>query len=165
MRSYRKNRKTTAIFIVAVVLIADAVTKWLAGNLEHTIVVIPSFFNIVHVENSFAAFGISFFLPNQLVRIFLIIISIIFILIIGYKLIFGNNSHNNQEYIALSLILSGAIGNLWQRVIEGKVTDFLDFYLYGMHWPAFNIADSAITIGAILFAIAAYKSSDKSSER
>ncbi len=157
MRSDRKDKKTTAILIVAVVLTADAVTKWMVVGLKHSITVIPGFFNIVHIENPFAAFGISFFLPNTLVRLLLIVISIIFIIIIGYKLIFKND----HRWLALSLISAGAVGNLWQRIIDGQVTDFLDFHLYGIHWPAFNVADSAITIGAILFVIATYKSSER----
>lgn len=157
MRSDRKNKRTAAILIVAVVLSADAVTKWMAAGLKHSITVIPGFFNIVHVENSFAAFGISFFLPNPLVRLLLIIISTIFIIIIGYKLIF----ENDHRWLALSLISAGAVGNLWQRIIDGQVTDFLDFHLYGMHWPAFNVADSAITVGTILFVVATYRSSER----
>jgi len=56
----------------------------------------------------------------------------------------------NSTGIALSLILGGAIGNLWDRVVAGHVVDFLDFYLGNSHWPSFNIADSAIVIGALL---------------
>lgn len=157
MRSDRKIQRTTAILIVAVVLAVDAVTKWAAAGIQYPITVIPGFFNIVHVENPFAAFGISFFLSNQLVRLFLVTISIIFIIVIGYRLIFGNDN----RWLALSLIFAGAAGNLWQRIIEGKVTDFLDFHINDMHWPAFNIADSAITIGTILFVVAIYKSSKR----
>ncbi len=157
MRSDRKNKKTTAILIVAVVLAADAVTKWMVVGLKHSITVIPGFFNIVHIENPFAAFGISFFLPNPLVRLLLIIISIIFITIIGYKVIF----ENDHRWLALSLISAGAIGNLWQRIIDGQVTDFLDFHIGAMHWPAFNVADFAVTIGTILFVVATYKSSKR----
>jgi signal peptidase II len=52
--------------------------------------------------------------------------------------------------LALSLILGGAVGNLWDRVSDGKVTDFLDFYIGAHHWPPFNVADSAIVVGAVL---------------
>jgi signal peptidase II len=61
------------------------------------------------------------------------------------------NSHSiNSTGIALSLILGGAIGNLWDRMVAGHVTDFFDVYFRGYHWPAFNIADSAIVVGALL---------------
>jgi signal peptidase II len=56
----------------------------------------------------------------------------------------------NAGTLALSLILGGAVGNLWDRMVDGKVTDFLDFYIGVHHWPPFNIADSAIVVGALL---------------
>ena len=56
-----------------------------------------------------------------------------------------------MEIISLSLVLGGAVGNLIDRIRIGKVTDFIDFYINNWHWPSFNIADSALTVGIILF--------------
>jgi signal peptidase II len=61
----------------------------------------------------------------------------------------GRNDFNAST-LALSLILGGAIGNLWDRLTDGRVTDFLDFYVGVHHWPPFNVADSAIVVGALL---------------
>ena len=64
------------------------------------------------------------------------------------------NSHKlSYGGVALALILGGALGNLWDRVFDGHVIDFLDFYLGNAHWPAFNLADSAIVIGALLLVV------------
>lgn len=89
----------------------------------------------------------------------LIFVSALFVLIIGYQLFMRKNV--NRYYIALSLIFAGAAGNLWQRIILGKVTDFLYFHFKSFYWPAFNIADSAITIGAIILFVQIYLSKPK----
>ncbi len=63
----------------------------------------------------------------------------------------------NTTTLALSLIMGGALGNLWDRLMEGKVTDFLDFYIGAHHWPPFNVADSAIVVGALLLLVRALR--------
>jgi signal peptidase II len=68
-------------------------------------------------------------------------------------LLWKDRSVFNASTLALSLILGGAVGNLWDRLADGKVTDFLDFYVGAHHWPPFNIADSAIVIGALLLLV------------
>ena len=65
-------------------------------------------------------------------------------------LLWKDRSVFHSGTLALSLILGGAVGNLWDRVSDGKVTDFLDFYIGIHHWPPFNVADSAIVVGALL---------------
>ena len=84
-------------------------------------------------------------------RYLLIAISLLAIaLIIG---LLARQSAQGLFRIALALILGGALGNLWDRVMVGEVVDFLDFYVGGWHWPAFNVADSAITIGAVVLVL------------
>src|SRR5258708_32224515 len=65
-------------------------------------------------------------------------------------LLWKNGNALNATAIALSLVFGGALGNLWDRVASGRVIDFLDFYMGSHHWPAFNIADSAIVAGALV---------------
>jgi signal peptidase II len=102
------------------------------------------FFNVVLVHNHGAAFS---FLANQggWQRWFLTMFSVVAGLLIFFLL---NKSHKHTLFASgLSLLLGGALGNLIDRIWHGYVIDFLDFYIAGMHWPAFNIADMAITCG------------------
>jgi len=71
-------------------------------------------------------------------------------LVVVALLLWMRRSDFNATTVALSLILGGALGNLWDRLSDGKVTDFLDFYVGVHHWPPFNVADSAIVVGALL---------------
>jgi len=111
---------------------------------------VTGFFNLVLVHNPGAAFS---FLSDAAgwQRYLLIAISLLAIaLIIG---LLARQSAQGLFRIALTLILGGALGNLWDRVMVGEVVDFLDFHLGGWHWPAFNVADSAITIGAVVLVL------------
>ncbi len=71
-------------------------------------------------------------------------------LVVVSALLWKNSHSLSTMTVGLSLILGGAMGNLWDRIFSGHVVDFLDFYVGSYHWPAFNVADSAIVIGAIL---------------
>ncbi len=131
------------------VLLLDQITKWLIVKdlpLYAHITVIDHFFNITHVLNPGGAFG--FFAeqsPGIRKFIFLFLSSgvALFVLWLYRK---TAESHIFLSY-GLALIFGGALGNLIDRFRFGKVVDFLDFYVGALHWPAFNIADSAITIG------------------
>ena len=111
---------------------------------------VTSFFNLVMVYNKGAAFS---FLADQpgWQRYFFTGISVLASLFILWML----KRHPGQRLFcwALALILGGAHGNLIDRVAYGHVIDFLDFHLAGWHWPAFNLADSSITVGALLFVL------------
>lgn len=111
---------------------------------------ITSYFNLVMVYNKGAAFS---FLSDQpgWQRYFFTAVSVIASLFILWML----KRHPTQRLFcwALALILGGAVGNLIDRIAYGHVIDFLDFHVSGWHWPAFNVADSAITVGAILFVL------------
>jgi signal peptidase II len=111
---------------------------------------ITSYFNLVMVYNKGAAFS---FLSDQpgWQRYFFTAVSVIASLFILWML--RRNPTQRLFCWALALILGGAVGNLIDRIAYGHVIDFLDFHVGGWHWPAFNVADSAITVGAILFVL------------
>jgi signal peptidase II len=134
--------------LALIILIADQFTKVLilgAYQLGDSTVV-TSFFNIVRVHNTGAAFS---FLASAggWQRWFFTALGVSAALFILWML----KAHSGQRLFsfALACILGGAVGNVIDRVLYGYVVDFLDFHWRGMHFPAFNIADSAITIGAI----------------
>jgi signal peptidase II len=140
------------IGIAIIVLLLDRLTKWaVAGNIElqHNIAVIPGFFRLTHVQNTGAAFGL-FADSSAQWKIGALVSFSILALIVVSALLWKHSHSFSTMTIGLSLILGGAMGNLWDRIIYGRVVDFLDFYVGSYHWPAFNIADSAIVIGAIL---------------
>lgn len=141
------------IFFVGVIL--DQVTKFYIANgfeLYQSVEVIKGFFNITYIRNSGVAFGIFSGLKEPMVKIFFIVISLIAIItiVIIYR---GTDDKMLFTKIALSLILSGAVGNLIDRISSGEVIDFLDFHWHEHHWPAFNVADSCITVGVGLLMI------------
>ena len=138
-------------FLIALAVVAlDRYTKWLISHrltLHDSIPVIPGFFRIIHAENPGAAFGIFADSPPQWKVALLIAFSIIALLIVS--LLLWKNSHRlTTTGIGLALILGGAVGNLWDRLVSRHVVDFLLFYIGPHQWPAFNVADSAIVVGA-----------------
>lgn len=107
--------------------------------------VVTSFFNLVLVFNKGAAF--SFLAAAQgWQTTFFAAIAVLASCIIGFLIV--RNSEKKLFSIGLALILGGALGNLYDRLVYGQVVDFLDFHAAGWHWPAFNVADAAITVGA-----------------
>ena len=150
-------QKKNVIFLltVAVLLILDQVTKYVIHTgmaLHESIPVIPGFFSITYIRNPGAAFGFLAGASPTFRYVFFIGITIAAI---------GLILHYQRTYVAgallltisLGMILSGAVGNLIDRVRFGEVIDFLDVYLGTTHWPAFNIADSAISVGAFILFI------------
>jgi signal peptidase II len=144
------------LIIPAVVIILDLWTKALVLariDLHEAIQVIPNFFQLVHVRNTGAAFGIGANARSELVPILLNVGAIaVFCVVVVYALRSAVTDRVLQ--VGLHLILGGAIGNLIDRFRFGYVVDFLDVYaVWGgreHHWPAFNVADSAICIGIVL---------------
>lgn len=132
-----------------VIMVIDQVTKYLVlqNFTIHEIVEVTAFFNLVLVYNPGAAFS---FLSDAAgwQRWFFIAIAFAASAWIVYLL----RRYPGQTLfcLALSLVLAGALGNVIDRILFGAVVDFLDFHAYGWHWPAFNVADSAITCGAAL---------------
>ena len=134
--------------IIAVVSL-DLWSKWAIKSslrLYQSKPVIQDFFHLTYVTNDGMAFGLSF--PGgNFALLFLILLLTAFITGFLWK---ERDGHPLVKY-GLALILSGAIGNLVDRIINGKVVDFLDFMIGNFHWYIFNVADSAVTVGMALF--------------
>jgi signal peptidase II len=142
------------LILAAAVIVLDIWTKALVLariDLHETIPIIPNFFQLVHVRNTGAAFGIGANASSRLVPLLLNAGAIaVFFVVVVYALRSAVTDRVLQT--GLHLILGGAIGNLLDRFRFGYVVDFLDVYVGTKHWPAFNVADSAICIGiALLF--------------
>jgi signal peptidase II len=141
------------LVIASAVVLLDQFSKLVVLNtipLYESIAVIPGFFQLTHIQNPGGAFGL---LSGQgaFVRaaVFLFASAVALCLIF----VFYRNTPDSHRWLMLgfSLIFGGAVGNLIDRVRFGRVVDFLDFSLAGYHWPAFNVADSAVTVGIGIF--------------
>jgi signal peptidase II len=116
-------------------------------SLHDSISLIPGFFRLTHVENRGAAFGLFADSPSEWKIAGLVLFSVVALVIVA-TLLWKNSHSMTSTGVGLSLILGGAIGNLWDRLVSGHVVDFLLFYVGQYQWPAFNVADSAIVVGA-----------------
>lgn len=125
---------------ITILVFLDQITKHLSEAYikPYGEIRLLGFFNLVNVKNTGAAFGLFKGFGN----LFFIIVSVIAIVVITYLLWKGKD-----EFIGLLLVLSGALGNLIDRVFLGYVRDFIDLHIGGLHWPAFNLADSYLTLG------------------
>jgi len=144
------------------VLLLDQVSKWLIINhleLHQVLSIIPGFFNLVLVKNRGMAFGILSQIRSGFSYYFLLTATIVAIGVIVF-FFFWIKGKEKWLTVGLSLILGGAVGNLVDRVQFGYVIDFLDFFLRGYHWPAFNVADSAVTAGTFWLFINILKGKD-----
>ncbi len=152
----RPRATRTWFFLIALaVLLVDRLSKWAVANqipLHESLSVIPGFFRLTHVQNRGAAFGLLSDSPTSWTLGALILFSLIALVVVA--LLLWRNSHSvSWTGIGLALILGGTLGNLWDRLLDGHVIDFLDFSLDGYHWPAFNAADTAIVAGALLLVV------------
>jgi signal peptidase II len=133
--------------IAGAVVLLDQLTKVYIDrtfNLYDSLTVVPNFFDITYLRNKGAAFGI---LADSAMRVpFFIGVSLLAVVIILWYFRQLPPEQTGQQ-VGLSLILGGALGNLVDRVRLGEVIDFLDVHWYRYHWPAFNVADSAICVG------------------
>ena len=143
-------------FIVAVpIVVLDQASKIYIENnffLGQAFEIIPGFLNIVSVRNPGAAFG---FLReyNSIFGVpILLVVSLIATVVILY-IYLREDEHFFWRRIGLCLVLAGTLGNLIDRIRSGEVIDFVDIYFRSYHWPAFNVADSAITTGAVLLIV------------
>jgi signal peptidase II len=149
------SKKITFLAIVAgIVLVLDLFTKMLV--LAHLplgagIPVIPGLFDLTHVQNPGGAFGFLATMGPQARGVIFILVSALAVAVILW---FYLQTPVQQRWLAFgfALIFGGAIGNLVDRLRFGAVIDFIDVYIGDLHWPAFNIADSAITVGVAIFA-------------
>lgn len=141
--------------IAALIVLLDRWTKRLVAAriaMYAHIQIIPGFFRITHTENTGAAFSLFADSPSHWKTAFLITFSVIAMIVV-LILLWRHEQAVNLAGIALSLILGGAIGNLWDRVASGRVVDFMLLYVKQYQWPVFNLADSAIVIGASLLVL------------
>jgi len=140
------------LLIALAVVVLDRLTKWIVIKTipyEDVIPIIPGFFRLTHLENTGAAFSL-FAESTSPFRTALLIAFSVAALVVVCLLLWRGRHEFNSSTLALSLILGGAVGNMWDSLANGKVTDFLDFYIDTHHWPPFNMADSAIVVGALL---------------
>ncbi|MBT8764055.1 signal peptidase II [Desulfohalobiaceae bacterium Ax17] len=147
------------IFLGSLVLILDQITKlWVQNNIPlwSGTTIIPGFFNLVHVLNKGAAFGFLNRADLTWQTYFFIAVSALAIVLI-FHLVRTVDRNDQFLFTGLGLILGGALGNMVDRIRLGQVIDFLDFYLGTHHWPAFNVADIAISLGSLALLISFYK--------
>ena len=132
-----------------VVLVADQLSKlWVRADLlgERGIIMVNDYFNIVSAWNT----GVSFSMFNDYGLWGVIGLSVLAVGIVGYLLYWMSREQDKFLCMTLGFIVGGALGNVIDRVRLGAVFDFLDFHIGTHHWPAFNVADSFICIGAVL---------------
>lgn len=149
----RLRKYLPLLAIAGGLVVIDQITKALVLKfipLLHSITVVPGFFNLSHVHNPGGAFGFLAGDPS-IIRHYLFLLAAAVAL--GLILYFYEQTPATHRYLkmALALIFGGAIGNMIDRLRFGEVVDYLDFYWGVYHWPTFNVADSGVTIGVVIF--------------
>ena len=142
----------TVILTVGTILVLDQLTKALVARtlgLHESVPVIDSFFHLTRVHNTGAAFGMLAQAPAWFRQPFFLIATSVAVLAL-VLLLRHTDRASRLVVVAIAGILGGALGNLIDRIVHnGQVIDFLDFHWHGYYWPAFNVADTCITLGAI----------------
>ena len=146
--------------LAAAIVVADQLTKWVVlANFAHgERRVITEFLNLVLVYNKGAAFSMFADAPGWQTPL-LIVFALAAAGIVSYLIV--RNPGKRLLCLGLALILGGALGNVIDRLRYGHVVDFLDFHAMGWHWPAFNVADSGITVGAVLLILDGFVQHEK----
>jgi signal peptidase II len=151
----KNSARTLYLLIAMIVVVIDRWTKHAVArriSLYAHIQVIPGFFRLTHTENTGAAFSMFADSPSPWKTVMLVTFSVIALVVVSV-LLWKNNPAHIVTGIGLSLIMGGALGNLWDRLRSGRVVDFLLFYVKRYEWPVFNLADSAIVVGAGLLVL------------
>ena len=151
----KNSARTFYLLIALIVVLLDRWTKHIVAQrirLYAHIQIIPGFFRLTHTENTGAAFSLFADSPAPWKTGLLIAFSVIALVVVSV-LLWKNHHAHMVTGIGLSLIMGGAFGNLWDRLARGRVVDFLLFYVKRYQWPVFNLADSAIVIGAGLLVL------------
>ena len=151
----KSTARVSYLLIALGVVFLDRWSKRLVArriSMYSHIQIIPGFFRLTHAENTGAAFSLFADSTNPWKTALLIAFSVIALLVVLVMLWKNNHAHVTTG-IALSLIMGGALGNLWDRATSGRVVDFLLFYVKRYQWPVFNLADSAIVVGAGLLVV------------
>lgn len=139
-----------AYALATLVFAADRFTKWLVEtrvSFTDTYTVIPGFFDIIHTQNTGMAFGLFAGSTSGLRPLILSALSVAAIALVG-AMLWKARQMDRLSVTGLALVLGGAAGNVFDRIAWGRVTDFLEFYIGSLHWPTFNLADSAIVVGS-----------------
>ena len=148
-----RDKRWLMILIALLIVVLDRVTKlWIVAHIKmgHAIDVIPKVFRLTHVLNTGAAFSMFESSPSPvLVRNLLIGFSLLAVAVV-LVLLWKIGRSVTMTSIALAFILGGAVGNLYDRIRLQYVVDFLEVHIFSYHWPDFNVADSAIVVGACL---------------
>ena len=142
-------------FTAGIVVIVDQLTKYIVLTtmpLNGSIAVIPGLFDLTHLHNPGGAFGFMADKGPFIRKLLFIFFSGAAMILVFYLY---RKTPKNFTFLSfgLALIFGGAVGNMIDRIRMGKVVDFLDFYINGIHWPAFNVADSAVSIGVTIFVV------------
>ncbi|MCL7488292.1 MAG: signal peptidase II [Desulfobulbaceae bacterium] len=143
------------VLLIILVVVLDQLSKlWVVGNFDlyESWPVIPGFFSLTYLTNTGAAFGILAGHPTWWRQVFFVTVALVALVVIGFMYRRLRNESGWYE-VSLAFIAGGALGNVIDRVRLGSVVDFLDVYIGTHHWPAFNIADSAITVGVAVFLV------------
>ncbi len=142
--------KKFALLIPLFIFAVDRLTKYLAFKLltGKVVMLIPHILSLRYAENRGAAFSIFSRLNENLWNVALISVPLLICLVLTYYIIFKDIPTLNK--LSFSLILGGALGNIYDRVFYGKVIDFIDLHFYSYHWPTFNVADISIFFGCVL---------------
>ena len=151
----KNSARTLYLLIALVIVLLDRWTKHVVArriSLYSHIQVIPGFFQLTHTENTGAAFSLFADSNAHWKTAMLIAFSVIALTVVSV-LLWKNHHAHVATGIGLSLIMGGALGNLWDRLARGRVVDFLLFYVKRYQWPVFNLADSAIVVGAGLLVL------------
>ncbi len=149
----RSRRVLFAGLSALIVLIADRVTKNLVEaklRLGESVPILAGWVDLVRVENPGAAFSLFADWSPGVRRAVLVAYSVIAILVLAWLIFFRPWGKGRLVPVSLGLILGGAAGNLFDRLRTGRVVDFVDWHWGAWHWPAFNVADAAITVGVAL---------------
>ena len=144
---------------VFLVILVDQLTKFYVMRgmqLHESFTVVPGLINLTYVRNPGAAFGFLAYAPSMLRISFFIAITVLAVGLIIYYVV-KSKKEEQLLILALALILGGALGNLIDRMCFGEVVDFIDVFISIHHWPAFNIADSAISLGAFFMLLEMFK--------
>ncbi|MBC7349610.1 MAG: signal peptidase II [Candidatus Aminicenantes bacterium] len=147
-------------------LAMDQLSKYLVArslSLYQVVPVIPGFFNLTRVHNRGAIFGFLGNSAHPLALIFLNLGALLAFAVVAYYFL-KTPPEMVLTRLSFALIISGAMGNILDRIFRGYVIDFLDFYLGRYHWPFFNLADSCITVGAMLLIFNIFRSQKKCSQ-
>ena len=138
-----------ALIFIVIVAVLDQITKQVMISLifdpERAIEVTP-FFNLVPVRNTGISFGL-FGADSELARWLLVVVAVLIMVVL---LIWLLRAGNKYITVALVMVIGGAASNVIDRAISGAVIDFLDFHAFGVHWPAFNLADTLIVLGTAM---------------